>query len=105
LTHPNGIDEIADDPDILVVGFQELDLSTGALLYSTETLREDAWTSAVFAGLGEKIELYDKVSHDESFFSERTKCYPSSRGLVVCFEATGRNAHHGLHQEDPEGVF
>ena len=64
LTHPDGIDETADDPDLLVVGFQELDLSAGALLYSTETLREDAWTSAVFAGLGEKIELYDKVSRD-----------------------------------------
>ena len=51
------------------MGFQELDLSTGALLYSTETLREDAWTSAVVAGLGEKIGLYDKVSHDGYFFS------------------------------------
>lgn len=64
LTH---IHEIDEDPDILVVGFQELDLSAGALLYSAETLREDAWTSAVFAGLGEKIGLYDKVSRDGYF--------------------------------------
>lgn len=63
LTHLCGIDEISD-PDILVVCFQELDLSAGALLYSTEALRENAWTSAVSAGLGEKLELYDKVSHD-----------------------------------------
>ena len=39
------------------------------------------------------------------FFSKRTKCYPSSRCLVAGFEATGRNAHHGVRQEDPEGVF
>lgn len=64
LTHLYGIDDTSD-PDILVVGFQELDLSAGALLYSTEMIRENAWTSAVFAGLGEKIELYDKVSHNE----------------------------------------
>jgi len=38
-------------------------------------------------------------------FSKRTKCYPSFCGLVVGFEATGRNAHHGLRQEDLEGVF
>ena len=84
LTRLDGIDETetADDPDILVVGFQELDLSAGALLYSTETLREDAWTSAVFAGLGEKIELYDKVSRDE-FFSLKANemlCAPFRSG-------------------------
>jgi inositol polyphosphate 5-phosphatase INPP5B/F len=49
------------DPDLIVVGFQELDLSTGALLYSTETTREDAWFTAVMAGLGEKAVLYEKV--------------------------------------------
>ena len=63
LTHLHETGEIFDDPDIFVVGFQELDLSAGALLYSTEALRENARTSAVFAGLGEKLELYDKVSH------------------------------------------
>lgn len=49
------------DPDILVLGFQELDLSTEALLYSTSTFREDAWTTAIFAALGEKAVLYHKV--------------------------------------------
>ena len=39
-------------PDILVLGFQEVDLSTEALLYSTSTLREDAWCNSVLAGLG-----------------------------------------------------
>jgi hypothetical protein len=48
-------------PDILVVGFQELDLSTEALLYSANTTREDAWCLAVFAALGEKTVLYEKV--------------------------------------------
>jgi phosphatidylinositol-bisphosphatase len=48
-------------PDMLVLGFQELDLSTEALLYSTSTVREDAWSLAVFAALGEKAILYDKV--------------------------------------------
>ena len=64
LMHLHGTDETSGEPDMLVVGFQELDLSAGALLYSTEALREEAWTSAVFAGLGEKRELYDKVSRD-----------------------------------------
>jgi phosphatidylinositol-bisphosphatase len=56
------VTEQVQDPDILVLGFQELDLSTEALLYSTKTLREEAWTSAIFAGLGEKAEMYEKVS-------------------------------------------
>lgn len=50
-----------DDPDILAFGFQEVDLSTEALLYSTSTAREDAWCMAIFAGLGEKAVLYEKV--------------------------------------------
>jgi inositol polyphosphate 5-phosphatase INPP5B/F len=55
------VKEDESDPDILVLGFQELDLSTGALVYYTDTTREDAWTTAAFAGLGEKAELYEKV--------------------------------------------
>lgn len=50
-----------DLPDLIVLGFQELDLSAGALLYSTETTREDAWYTAIMAGLGEKAERYEKV--------------------------------------------
>ena len=55
------IREDAGDADVIVLGFQELDLSTEALLYSTSTAREDAWCEAVFAGLGEKAVLYEKV--------------------------------------------
>lgn len=53
---------IASDPDLLVLGFQELDLSTEALLYATSTVREDAWVEAIFAGLGEKGILYEKFA-------------------------------------------
>jgi phosphatidylinositol-bisphosphatase len=49
------------EPDVLVLGFEELDLSTEALLYSTSTVREDAWTGAILAALGEKAEMYEKV--------------------------------------------
>jgi len=48
-------------PDMLVLNFQELDLSTEALLYSTSTIREDAWCTAIFAALGEKAVLFEKV--------------------------------------------
>lgn len=48
-------------PDIFALGFQELDLSTEALLYSTSSTREDAWCVAAFAALGEKGPLYEKV--------------------------------------------
>ncbi|CAG8545413.1 10754_t:CDS:10 [Acaulospora colombiana] len=49
------------DPDIFIFGFQELDLSTGALLYSTSNLLEIAWTDAIIAALGQKAILYTKV--------------------------------------------
>lgn len=55
--------EDRDIPDVIVSCFQELDLSASALLYSTETTREDAWFTAVMAGLGEKAEHYEKVGH------------------------------------------
>lgn len=51
-----------DDPDLFVLAFQELDLSTEALLYSSSTTREDAWCYAIFAALGEKGVKYEKVS-------------------------------------------
>jgi len=46
---------------MLILGFQELDLSTEALIYSTSTAREDAWCTAIFAALGEKGDMYEKV--------------------------------------------
>jgi phosphatidylinositol-bisphosphatase len=47
---------------MLVVAFQELDLSTEALFYSVGPAREDAWTAAILAALGEKAEQYEKVT-------------------------------------------
>lgn len=51
-----------DEPDLFVFAFQELDLSTEALIYSSSTTREDAWCHAIFAALGEKGVKYVKVS-------------------------------------------
>ncbi|KAJ7143655.1 DNase I-like protein [Mycena filopes] len=50
------------DADLLVLGFQELDLSTEALLYATSTFKEEAWCTAVFAALGEKAGDYEKLA-------------------------------------------
>ncbi|KIJ16415.1 hypothetical protein PAXINDRAFT_132353 [Paxillus involutus ATCC 200175] len=50
------------DPDLFVLGFQELDLSTEALLYATSTSKEDVWVTAIFAALGEKGVLYEKLA-------------------------------------------
>ncbi|KAF8816327.1 DNase I-like protein [Phlegmacium glaucopus] len=51
-----------DDPDIFVLGIQELDLSTEALIYYASTVREDAWCHAIFAALGEKAIKYEKLA-------------------------------------------
>lgn len=51
------------DPDILVLGFQELDLSAEALLISYTTDREEMWLSSIFAALGEAGAKYTKVNH------------------------------------------
>ncbi|KAG2134783.1 DNase I-like protein [Suillus clintonianus] len=53
---------LASDPDLFVLGFQELDLSTEALLYGTSTVKEDTWVEAIFAGLGERGILYEKLA-------------------------------------------
>ncbi|KAG1888407.1 DNase I-like protein [Suillus subluteus] len=55
-------DANVSDPDLLVLGFQELDLSTEALLYATSTVKEDAWVAAILAGLGERGILYEKLA-------------------------------------------
>lgn len=55
-------DAKVSDPDLLVLGFQELDLSTEALLYATSTVKEDAWVEAILAGLGERGILYEKFA-------------------------------------------
>ncbi|OBZ76964.1 Inositol polyphosphate 5-phosphatase OCRL-1 [Grifola frondosa] len=63
ISQPDAPDVIEDttDPDLIVLAFQELDLSAEALLYSTKTMREDAWCVAAFAGLGEKAVMYEKL--------------------------------------------
>ncbi|KAJ7092810.1 DNase I-like protein [Mycena belliarum] len=54
----------ADDaaPDLIVLGFQELDLSAEALLYASSTARSDAWAEAVFAALGERGGEYEMLA-------------------------------------------
>ena len=57
----NATSAIDDEPDMFVLGFQELDLSTEALLYSYTTTREEMWLEAIFAALGEVRDQYTKV--------------------------------------------
>ena len=52
----------APEADMLVMAFQETDLSPEAFLYISGTTREDAWTTAIFAALGERGERYEKVN-------------------------------------------
>jgi len=49
------------EPDIFVLGFQEIDLSTEALLYAASSTKEEVWMTAITAALGEKGVLYEKV--------------------------------------------
>lgn len=46
---------------MLVMAFQEVDLSTEAFLYFAGSAKEDAWTAAILAALGERAERYEKV--------------------------------------------
>lgn len=43
------------------MAFQEADLSTEAFFNFTGAAREDAWTDAIFAALGERAKRYEKV--------------------------------------------
>jgi phosphatidylinositol-bisphosphatase len=52
----------APEADMLVVAFQEVDLSTEAFFNFTGSAREDAWTVAILAALGDKAKLYEKVN-------------------------------------------
>jgi len=55
-------DKDTGEPDILIFGFQEVDLSTGALLYSTSTALEEAWTQTISTSLGQHAHSYVKVA-------------------------------------------
>ena len=107
-----------DDPDMLVLGFQELDLSAEALLYSTKTVREDAWCMAVFAGLGEKAALYEKVGAPlafalrEAVFTRRPPTHGTTlRSLsrictaIARVQTAGRHAPRHYHQEAAAGLL
>lgn len=80
----SGGDAEDDDSDLIAVAFQELDLSAGALLYSTETTREDAWYTAVMAGLGEKAHMYTKVRVGRCTV-ERAACFQRGFSLMSVF--------------------
>ncbi|KAF8499473.1 Endonuclease/exonuclease/phosphatase [Hysterangium stoloniferum] len=60
-TSVHSLDDNEKLPDILVLGFQELDLSAEALLYSTSTAKADVWISAVFTALGKAADNYTKL--------------------------------------------
>ena len=62
--------QVALEPILLVLGFQELDLSTEALIYNTGPAKEDAWVTACVAGLGERGDEWEKVSFlGQTYFS------------------------------------
>jgi len=59
---PEATDKDTGEPDILIFGFQEVDLSAGALLYSSSTALEEAWTHTIVTSLGEHAHTYVKVA-------------------------------------------
>ncbi len=50
-----------EDPDLIVLGFQELDTSSGAYLYYSPA-REHAWTHAITQALGRRAPTYRKIA-------------------------------------------
>lgn len=51
-----------DQADMLVFGFQELDTSAEALLYSSTTVKEDLWYQAILRDMGAEVSRsYRKV--------------------------------------------
>lgn len=49
------------DPELIVLGFQEVDTSSGAYLYRSPA-REDAWIRAVTRALGRRADKYRKIA-------------------------------------------
>ena len=52
----------APEADMLILGFQEIDHSTEAFFNLSGNAREEAWTVAILAALGDKAERYEKVN-------------------------------------------
>jgi hypothetical protein len=79
-----------------VLAFQELDLSTEALIYYANTVREDAWSHAIFAALGEKVIKYEKVSYKILRF-----IMPSNSNFLseVSLKATCWHAYHSFSEK------
>ena len=50
------------EADMLITGFQEIDHSTEAFLNFAGHAREEVWTEAILAALGDKAERYEKVN-------------------------------------------
>ncbi|KAI3482523.1 hypothetical protein L1887_54828 [Cichorium endivia] len=50
-----------EDPDLIVLGFQELDTSSGAYLYYSPA-RQHAWTHAITQALGRRAPSYRKIA-------------------------------------------
>lgn len=91
------------DPDIFVFGFQELDLSTEALLYSTSTIKEDSWTAAIFASLGSKASQYTKVTILLAAYV--TSFEWTLRALLACFKAISWHVNYYHCQSGSEAPF
>lgn len=53
---------LTPEADMLVIGFQEIDHSTEAFFNFSGSAREEAWTVAILAALGDKAERYEKVN-------------------------------------------
>jgi len=50
------------EADMFIMGFQEMDHSTEAFFNVSGHAREEAWTAAILAALGDKAERYEKVN-------------------------------------------
>jgi inositol polyphosphate 5-phosphatase INPP5B/F len=72
---------MASEADMLVMAFQESDLSPEAFFYLTGTAKEDAWTTAIFAALGERAERYEKVNTSVIVTEASTDSYGHSSYL------------------------
>ncbi|KAG2176616.1 hypothetical protein INT44_007280, partial [Umbelopsis vinacea] len=67
--------EKAIEPDIYIIGLQEMDLSTEAYLW-TDATRENAWCDAVLNGLGNRAQKYRKACRVS------TTCFDGNKGCV-----------------------
>jgi len=109
--------ETADTgPDLLVLGFQELDHSAEAFIYTANPTREDAWCTAVVAALGERGSRYEKLISRQlvgilivifvrksirSYFTDVKTCEAGAglMGVMVFHEPIGGNQDSFISRE------